>query len=86
MFQKFQSYVTPMAWPRPSPVGEARSLWGPRPLGSARFHCRELSVRLLSSTGHVLHPRHLTQLLEPHYLLLSESATCPVVSMAAGPA
>lgn len=29
MFQKFQSYVTPMARPRPSPAGEARSLWGP---------------------------------------------------------
>lgn len=29
MFQKFQSYVTPTARPRPSPAGEARSLWGP---------------------------------------------------------
>lgn len=29
MFQKFQSYVTPTAQPRPSPAGEARSLWGP---------------------------------------------------------
>lgn len=31
-------------------------------------------------------PHHFTQLLEPHYFLLSESATCPLVSVAAGSA